>query len=179
MDHFENIVATLLEADGYWVRQSFKVNLTKDEKVRIQKHSIPRPEIDLLALKLDRNEIIAFEAKSFLDSPGVDLTELKESHEQPTGRYKLFTCEPYRTIVLNRLLADLVALGMATPKTQIRLGLAAGKIRSGQSDALEAFMRERRWEFWSPELVKQKVEALVRRGYENDPAIITAKILMR
>ena len=62
MDHFENIVATLLEADGYWVRQSFKVNVTKEEKVRIGKPSIPRPEIDLLALKLDRSEIIAFEA---------------------------------------------------------------------------------------------------------------------
>jgi hypothetical protein len=179
MDQFENIVATLLEADGYWVRQSFKVNLTKDEKVRIGKPSIPRPEIDLLALKLDRNEIVAFEAKSFLDSPGVDLTELQEAHEQPTGRYKLFTCERYRTIVLDRLLADLVVLGMATPKTQIRLGLAAGKISSGQSSALETFMREHQWEFWSPELVKQKVEALARRGYENDPAIITAKILMR
>jgi hypothetical protein len=179
MDHFENIVATLLEADGYWVRQSFKVNLTKDEKVRIGKHSIPRPEIDLLALKLDRNDVIAFEAKSFLDSPGVDLTELKETHEQPTGRYKLFTCKRYRTIVFDRLLADLVALGMATPNTQIRLGLAAGKIRSGQSATLEAFMREHQWEFWSPELVKQKVEALARRGYENDPAIITAKILKR
>jgi hypothetical protein len=179
MDHFENIVATLLEADGYWVRQSFKVSLTKDEKVRIGKHSIPRPEIDLLALKLDRSEIIALEAKSFLDSPGVDLAELKETHEQPTGRYKLFTCERYRTIVLDRLLADLVALGMATPKTRIRLGLAAGKVRSGQAESLEAFMQERQWELWSPDLIKQKVEALARRGYENDPAIITAKILMR
>lgn len=179
MDHFENIVATLLEADGYWVRQSYKVNLTKDEKVRIGKPSIPRPEIDLLALKLDRNEIIAFEAKSFLDSPGVDLTELQEAHEQPTGRYKLFTCERYRTIVLERLLADLVALGMATPKATVRLGLAAGKVRSGQAEALETFMQERRWIFWSPKLIKQKVEALARRGYENEPAIITAKILMR
>lgn len=179
MDHFENIVSTLLEADGYWVRQAFKVNLTKEEKVRIGKPSIPRPEIDLLALKSDRNEIIAFESKSFLDSVGVDLTEIQEAHEQPTGRYKLFTCERYRTIVLERLLADLVVLGMATPTTRIRLGLAAGKTRPGQGKALAAFMRERQWEFWSPELIKQKVDALARRGYENDPAIITAKILMR
>lgn len=179
MDHFENIVATLLEADGYWVRRSFKVNLTKEEKVRIGKPSIPRPEIDLLAFKLDRNEIIAFEAKSFLDSPGVALDELRKRHTIPAGRYKLFTCEGYRTIVFNRLLADLVALGMATPKTQIRLGLAAGRVRSGQDDALATFMQKRDWVYWSPALIKQKVETLARRGYENDPAIITAKILMR
>jgi hypothetical protein len=26
MDHFEGIVQTLLEAEGYWGRQSYKVN---------------------------------------------------------------------------------------------------------------------------------------------------------
>ena len=73
MDHFESIIKTLLEAEGYWVRQSFKVNLTKEEKRQIGKPSIPRPEIDLLALHFARNEVLAFEAKSFLDSPGVKL----------------------------------------------------------------------------------------------------------
>jgi hypothetical protein len=29
MDYFEGIIKTLLEHEGYWVRQSFKVNLTK------------------------------------------------------------------------------------------------------------------------------------------------------
>jgi hypothetical protein len=41
MDHFESIIATLLEAEGYWVRRSFKVNLTQEEKRRIGKPSIP------------------------------------------------------------------------------------------------------------------------------------------
>jgi hypothetical protein len=114
------------------VRQSFKVNLTKEGKRQIGKPSIPRPEIDLLALRFARNEVLAFEAKSFLDSPGVDLIDLQEAHELPTDRYKMFTCERYRTIVLERLLADLLALGMATPKAQIRPGLAAGKTRPGK-----------------------------------------------
>jgi hypothetical protein len=86
MDHFENIIRTLLEAEGYWVRQSFKVNLTKGEKRQIGKPSIPRPEIDLLALHFARKEVLAFEAKSFLDSPGIDLTDLQEAHELPTDR---------------------------------------------------------------------------------------------
>ena len=76
MNHFESIIANLLEADGYWVRRSFKVNRTQEEKRRIGKHSIPRPEIDLLALRASTNEVIALEAKSYFDSPGVKIAEL-------------------------------------------------------------------------------------------------------
>ena len=100
MDHFESIISTLLEADGYWVRRSFKVNVTKEEKRQIGKHSIPRPEIDLLAFNFSSNKVFAVEAKSFLDSPGVKLSQLQEVHEVPKGRYKLFTSSRYRSIVL-------------------------------------------------------------------------------
>ena len=179
MDHFESIVATLLEADGYWVRRSFKVNLTKDEKRQIGKPSIPRPEIDLLALHAGRNEVIAFEAKSFLDSTGVKLEHLQMEHGAPEGRYKLFTSQTYRTIVLGRLQQDLVKLGMATAGTRIRLGLAAGNVNQYRSTEMRAFMTSRDWVFWSPEDIKQKVTALAARGYENDAAIITTKILLK
>ena len=40
-------------------------------------------------------------------------------------------------------------------------------------------MTAKGWLFWSPEDIKQKVTALAKRDYENNPAIITAKILMR
>jgi hypothetical protein len=43
------------------------------------------------------------------DSPGVDVAELKESHDEPTGRYKLFTCELYRRVVLECLRQQLIA----------------------------------------------------------------------
>ena len=42
MDYFESIVKTLLENEGYWTRQSYKVNVTKEEKRQIGKHTIPR-----------------------------------------------------------------------------------------------------------------------------------------
>ena len=179
MDHFEGIIATLLEADGYWVRRSFKVNVTKEEKRLIGKHSIPRPEIDLLALNLAKNEVIAFEAKSFLDSTGVNFKELSETHETPEGRYKLFTSERYRSIVFKRLLEDLVSLGMANTSTEIRLGLAAGNVHQGHTPIIRDFMQKNGWRFWSPDDIKSKVTALAERGYENDASIITAKILMR
>ena len=179
MDHFETIISTLLEAEGYWVRSSFKVNVTKEEKRQVGKHSIPRPEIDLLALRFSTNEVLALEAKSFLDSPGVKLTQLQEEHEVPEGRYKLFTSQHYRSVVLSRLLQDLIACGMANSDTRVFLGLAAGKVYQGHSEPIREFMEEKKWLFWSPEDIKQKVTALAKRGYENDPAIITAKILMR
>lgn len=179
MDHFEGIVGMLLEAEGYWVRRSFKVNVTPEEKRTIGKHSIPRPEIDLLAFHFQRNEVIALEAKSYFDSPGVKLADLMEVHEVPEGRYKLFTSERYRRIVLQRLLQDLMEQGMANARTRVRLGLAAGNVYQNQEEAVRAAMDARDWLFWSPTDIKNKVQAQAKRGYENDAAVITAKILMR
>jgi len=96
MNQFESIIKTLLEAEGYWVRSSLKINVSKLDKVKIGKHSIPRPEIDLLAYRPNSNKLIAMEVKSYLDSPGVRLNKLLESHEVPEGQYKLLTCENYR-----------------------------------------------------------------------------------
>jgi hypothetical protein len=46
MDHFESIISTLLGADHYWVRRSFEISVTPEEKRQVGKHSIPRPEIE-------------------------------------------------------------------------------------------------------------------------------------
>jgi|NGEPerStandDraft_6_1074524.scaffolds.fasta_scaffold44792_3 hypothetical protein len=69
MDNFEGIIRTLLEADHFWVQSSFKVELTPEERRHSGKHSMPRPELDLLALNFEQNEVLVAEAKSFLDSP--------------------------------------------------------------------------------------------------------------
>ncbi len=181
MDHFENIAKTLLERDGYWVFQSFKVQLSPEQKRRIDnsKWSIPRPEIDLLALNVPKSTVIAFEVKSFFDSAGVALADLAADHAVPTGRYKLFTCKRYRDIVFEQLREDLLRLGMITPAFQIRLGLIAGNGRKGDIDKLREHFIQRQWEFWTPEDVKLRVQKFSSEGYSNDPAVITAKILQR
>ena len=188
MEHFESIVATLLEAEHYWVRRSFKVNVTKEEKRQVKKHSIPRPEIDLLALDFSRNKVIVFEAKSFLDSPGVRLADLQKEHDVQEGMYKLFTSRGYRDVVLTRLKQDLIDHGMANSKTTFTLGLAAGKVYQKKSEPpmtqiklMKEFLEKNNFVFWSPEDIKRKIEALAKpeSGYQNDPAIITAKILTR
>ena len=68
---------------------------------------------------------------------------------------------------------------MANSKTKITLGLVAGKVYKGQSEVIRKFMEKKKWFFWSPEEIKQKVIALANLGYENNAAIITAKILTR
>ena len=179
MDHFEGLVKTLLEHEGYWIRQSFKVNLTKQDKVSIGKPSIPRTEIDILAFKPEQNKVIAFEAKSYLDSPGVKLAELQKNHKIPEARYKLFTSANYRNIVFSRMKKDLIDIGMATPETVITLGLVAGNVYQSKSDEIRALFIANGWAFLSPEDIREKVTNLASKGYENEPSIITAKILMR
>ena len=179
MDYFESIIKTLLEHEGYWVRQSFKVNLTKEEKREIGKHSIPRPEIDILAFRPEGNHVIAFEAKSYFDSPGVKITDLQVEYDIPEGRYKLFTCDNYRNIVFSRLKKDLIEIGMATNEIKITLGLAAGNVYQSKSSDIRSFFETQGRVFWSPEDIRDKVTSLAEKGYENEPSIITAKILMR
>ncbi len=179
MDHFEGLICTLLEAEGFWLRRSFKVNVTKEEKRLIGKSSIPRPEIDILALRLCDNSVIAVEVKSFLDSPGLKLEELQVRHKVSQGRYKLFTTPDYRRIVLNRLHQDLLNCGMANKSTKVSLGLAVGKVYQGRSEKIREYMAAQQMFFWAPEDIKCKVTALANRSYENDPAILVAKVLLR
>jgi hypothetical protein len=179
MDYFESIVKTLLEQDGYWVRQSFKVNLSKEEKRKIGKPSIPRPEIDLLAFKPAEKEVLVIEVKSLFDSYGVRFSELRNSYAVPTGRYKLFTCSNYKSIVFNRLKADLVEQGLISKDIKLRLGLAAGKVYQSGSPEITKYFKKKSWYFLPPEEIKNKVIKLASVGYENEPSIITAKILTR
>ena len=67
MDAFEQLAAEIFWNEGYWVRTGFKVELTRDEKIRIGRHSSPRWEIDLVAY---RAASIGF-AKCFVHCPGV------------------------------------------------------------------------------------------------------------
>ena len=72
MNAFEDIVKVYLEEKGYWVRQSVKVEkITSEDKKAIGLTTMPRPEIDLVALNAKENELLLVEVKSFLNSQGV------------------------------------------------------------------------------------------------------------
>ena len=87
--------------------------------------------------------------------------------------------EKYQQIVFSRLKQDLIDLGMATSETKITLGLAAGNVYQSKSNEIRELFNRNGWEFLSPENIRDKVTDLAAKGYENEPSIITAKILMR
>jgi hypothetical protein len=179
MDQFESIVHYLLERDGYWVRSSYRVELSREQKRDLGKPSIPRPEIDLIAFNFKRNELLVLEVKSFLDSPGVKISDISKKHEVAAGRYKIFTSDKYRLMVLSSLREQLLMAGSINEKTSIRLGLVAGKVYKGQSDTLRSFLESGNHFFWSPEDIRNKVKALADCAYMNNLAVLTAKILLR
>lgn len=179
MDYFENLVKTLLEEEYHWVSQSVKVEVTKEEKRLIGKHSIPRPEVDLLVFDYKNNRVIVVEAKPLLDSPGVKYKDLCKKFEIPEGRYKLFTCKNYREIVMNRLHTQLLAKGVISQSTRIQLGLVAGNVYKNENDEIASLFQTNNWLFWSPTEIKARVEALAAKGYENNPYVITTKVLTR
>lgn len=180
MDYFEEITCKILEEKGYWIRRSFKVELTKKEKRDIGKPSIPRPEIDILAFNQKRNLVVAIEAKSYLDSPGVRYSDLIKIHKAPQGRYKLFTSNRYRKIVFGRLSTQLMDCGMINNNTILTLGLIAGNVFKRESNRIKDYFLQKspKWYFWGPEEIRDCVKGFAQMGYDNNPAVITAKLLL-
>ena len=146
MEAFEQVVASLLERDGFWVRSSVKVDLTKEEKRKIGRHSSPRWELDIVAYKGRTNELWLVECKSYLDSGGVTMSAFDGSNETFAGRFKLFN-EPrlFRT-VSRRLCTQLVSSGACAAKPKVKLVLAAGRIANERHRRqLHALFAKRRW----------------------------------
>jgi len=179
LNSFESIIKLLLEEENFWVRQSEKINLTPKEKAKTGKPSIPRPEIDLVAYNQNENRLYAIEVKSFLDSRGVIPEQIKEQHKTTQGIYKLFTCANYRNIVFGRLKKDFVKLGLANSKTEITLGLAAGKIDGDRFGEMKDFFGKKGWFYWGPPEIKKRIYNLAKKAYEDDPVIMAAKLLTK
>ena len=179
MDAFEELVRRFAESRGYWVKSSFKVELTKAEKRETGKPSIPRPEIDLILYKPLANELIALEVKSYLDSDGVVLSQLQERFDVATGPYKLFTCDRYRKIVFDRALDQLRNNEEISQNTTIRIGLAAGKVYRGAEGDLSEYCRSQGWLFFGPSALKSYICGLADSAYENDPYVIASKVALR
>ena len=180
MDAFENIVASILDRNGYWTRTEFKVDLTASDKKRIGRPSTPRWEIDVIAYKANTNRILAVECKSYLDSTGVRTQAFAEPGSQHGRRFKLFNESTTRRIVLSNLAAQLESNGLCRPNPDITLCLAAGKVRNADDlDYIQNYFNKRDWQFFSPDWIRSELGALAKSGYENSTAAVTTKLLLR
>ncbi|WOH50559.1 hypothetical protein [Bradyrhizobium sp. sBnM-33] len=127
MDAFEQVVAEILWIEGYWVRTSVKIELTKNEKKTIGRPSSPRWELDIVAYSGRDNVLRVVECKSYLDSLGVQAQGFDPESKNAT-RYKLFNDDVLRETVFGRLAQQFTAAGLCRPSPEIKLCLACGKI---------------------------------------------------
>lgn len=177
MDAFESVVSLVLRLEGYWTIQSLKVALNLEEKRAIGRPSSPRWELDVVAYRGKTNELLVVECKSFLDSPGVTFDG---DGLVPRERYKLFSEDKTREVVLNRLVEQLVELGACAPNPTVRLCLAAGKLRHPKrADELSRWFDERGWRFISPDELATKLDDCIGAKYENDVGYVVAKLIGR
>jgi hypothetical protein len=74
VDAFEQLVSEILWMSGFRLRTSVKVELTKEEKRLIGRHSSPRWELDIVGYSARENVLQIVECKSYMDSTGVRAT---------------------------------------------------------------------------------------------------------
>lgn len=178
MNAFESLIAGLMEREGFWVRPSLKVRLTKEEKRRIGRPSSPRWEIDLVAYKPGMNLLRFIECKSYLDSRGVSARSFNENGLHGASRFKLFKDATLRDIVLQRAVLDLVEQGYCLPNPTAVLCLATGKIQSQADEInLREMFNQNGWELLTDIWIREGLRSIEGDGYENSVASIVAKLL--
>ena len=166
--------------EGYWVRTSVKVQLTKEEKRLIGRQSSPRWEIDIVAYSGRRNLLWAVECKSYIDSVGVRACAFDGSDIEEAKHYKLFNEPELRPVVFERLCLQFAASGACAKAPKVRLALACGKIRN-ESDrvAIRAHFDAKGWDLWDEKWLRERLQRLSNQSYENQVSAVVAKLLLR
>ena len=180
MDAFEQLVSEILWKEGYWVRTSVKVELTKEEKRLIGLPSAPRWELDIVAYNARDNILRVVECKSYFDSVGVRASAFDGSNADHATRYKLFNKADLRKVVFNRLCLQLAEAGACRAGALVNLTLAAGKVRNeADRAAIRAHFDGQGWEFWDEHWLRERLERMAKQGYENHVSAVVAKLLLR
>lgn len=184
MDAFESVIAMLLRsgsvdsAEKYWTITGFKVNLAPEEKRAIGRATTPRWEIDVVAYNAQKNEVLAIECKSFLNSGGVMFCD---GNFKAPRRYKLFTEEKVRKTVLDALEKQLVDSGLCRKNPNVRLCLAVGKF-GGKCDrpGLKEFLQRKvNGYLLDEDWIGDRIRDLPKSRYENEVAHVAVKLYQR
>jgi hypothetical protein len=177
MDAFEELVAEVLRAEGYWVQQGYKINLTPEQKRALGNPSMPRPEIDLVAYKAGTGELLSLECKSYLDSGGVHARDLLPGGKN-AQRYKMFVNEPLRTLVLDRLVEQLVDSGSVAGRPVPKLGMVYGHATVQNTAILLKHFEVNGWHLFGPDWLRDRLQEMALRSYDNQIASVVAKLLL-
>ncbi|MCK6594964.1 MAG: hypothetical protein L6Q33_07190 [Bacteriovoracaceae bacterium] len=177
MNAFEEIVKPIFENEGYWCRSRHMVSLSKNQKNKIGKSTIPSIELDLIAFNSEKNECLVIEVKSYLNSFGVMFKDLKENQNKIEGRYKVFTNKNYRNEIFNALKKDLIKKGMIHKSTKMKAVLVAGKISGADEKSFEVFCKKNGFEFYGPKRIYSHFLKLQELSYVNEPTIMLLKFI--
>ena len=178
MDAFEQLVAEILWMDGYWVRTSVKVELTKEEKRKIGRPSSPRWELDIVAYNGRDNLLRVVECKSYLDSLGVQAKGFEATSDN-ASRYKLFNDPLLREVVFRRLQLQFYEAGFCPADPSIKLCLACGKIKESGREAIGRKFAEQGWDLWDESWLRERLKRMSEKGYENQISAVVSKLLLR
>lgn len=178
MDAFEQLAAEFFWNQGFWVRNCVKVELTREDKALIGRHSSPRWEIDLVAYDQKSNELLALECKSYLDSGGVHAAHFAAGSRYAT-RYKLFHDDVLRETVLNRLRQQFVDQGFCPENVQVKLGLIHAHVTAYNAPVLADIFAKGGWLLFGPDWIGSQLQLMAGGGYENSTAAVVAKLLLR
>jgi hypothetical protein len=180
MDSFEQLVAEILWREGYWVRTSVKVELTKEEKREIEIPSSPRWELDVVAYKAKENALLIVECKSYLDSRGVRFQGFDGSNTKAANRFKLFNKPTVRKVVFDRLKKQLTGLGFCSRNPSLTLCLACGRIpNEGERQKIKNHFRRKGWQLWNEIWLRDRLRSMAAGDYENHVSAVVAKLLLR
>jgi len=180
MDAFEQLVSEILWREGYWVRTSVKVDLTKEEKRKIGRPSSPRWEIDVVAYSGRDNLLLVVECKSYLDSRGVALRAFDGKDKKFAERFKLFSDDNLREVVFDRLRQQLAASGACPPDAEVKLCLACGRIATdADRKGLHKHFAEKGWDLWDEPWLRERLQHMSAGSYENEVSAVVAKLLLR
>jgi hypothetical protein len=176
MNAFEELVAGLLRQCGYWTHLNYKVKLSKDDKRSLDKPSLPRPELDILAYRPATNTLLWVECKSFLDSGGVHIGAFNGENPDGAQRYKVFTNPRYRELVSWSLIQQVLEEGLALPDPSLQYCLVAGRVHPHSREALHDHFEKNGWLFYDDIWLRDELKKLAKLGYEDDLAIMVAKL---
>ena len=143
---------------------------------------MPRPEIDIVALNVKKNELLLIEVKSYLDSYDVYFEAVSDKNDEGANRYKLFTNSNFRNIVTKRLREEYQKRGLINENTKINYALAAGHIHYPEDvpKIRDYFSKQKeKWILISPEDIKEKLRELATKGWEDNLVTITTKLILK
>lgn len=176
MDAFEHIVGLFLQEKNYWVRHSVKIELNKLDKRRIGLHTMPRPEIDLVAYNPVEDQLILIEVKSYLNSQGVTIGSLSGKTKKTSDRYRLLNNRAFQKIVTKRLIEEFLERGIIKKTTKVKYALAAGNVQEKSYSKIKDYMRKRKYIFFEPSDIKQTIKNLSQKGWDDNIITVTAKL---